>query len=118
MTRRSPSVMGFYKETDGPVNMVSRVRADSLGLYVHLPSHLRNRLEVVVGNRLEVQLEQVHADGTMPREIRADALLEVKGYWHELYLPDEVVTRYGIHCHDLLQMTLYRIHQHGRMFKV
>ncbi|MCA1792848.1 MAG: hypothetical protein LC660_03065 [Desulfobacteraceae bacterium] len=118
MTRRSPSVMGFYKETDGPVNLVSRVRTDSLGLYLHLPSHLRNRLEVVVGNRLEVLLEQTHSDANMSRAINADALLEVKGYWHEMYLPYDVVTRYCIRCNDLLQMTLYRIHQHGRVFDI
>lgn len=118
MTRKSPSVMGFFKEADGPEAIVSRVHADPTGLYVHLPSHLRNRLEVVVGNRLEVLLEQVHAGADMPRQIHADALLEVKGYWHELYLPDEVVTRYGIHCHDLLQMKLCRIHQHGRIYDV
>jgi len=110
--------MGFYKEADGPVKMVSRVYADSTGLYVHLPSHLRNRLEVVVGNRLEVLLEQVHSDLNVPREIRTDAVLEVKGYWHEMYLPDDVVKSYSIRCNDLLQMTLYRIHQHGRMFDI
>jgi len=118
MTRKSPSVMGFFKESDGPETLVSRVHADPAGLYVHLPSHLRNRLEVVVGNRLEVLLEQVLSGADIPREIHAHALLEVTGYWHELYLPDEVVTRYGIRCHDLLQMTLCRIHQHGRIYDV
>lgn len=118
MTRKSPSVMGFFKEGDGPETIVSRVHADPAGLYVHLPSHLRNRLEVVVGNRLEAVLEQVHSGTDNPREIHADVLLEVTGYWHELYLPDEVVTRYGIRCQDLLQVTLYRIHQHGRMVNI
>lgn len=118
MTRKSPNVMGFFKEADGPETIISRVHTDPAGLYVHLPSHLRNRLEVVVGNRLEVLLEQVHSGADMPREIHADALLEVKGYWHELYLPDEVVARYGIRCHDRLQMTLYRIHQHGMIYDV
>lgn len=118
MTRRSPSVMGFFKEVDGPATIVSRVYADAAGMYVHLPSHLRNRLEVVVGNRLEVLLEQVHADGTVPREIKTAALLEVKGYWHEMCLPDDVVTKCRIRCSDLLKMTLYRIHQHGRRLDV
>lgn len=118
MTRKSPSVMGFFKEGDGPETIVSRVHADPAGLYVHLPSHLRNRLEVVVGNRLEVLLEQVHSGVDMPREIHTDALLEVKGYWHELYLPDDAVKTCGIRCHDLLKLTLYRIHQHGRMVTV
>ncbi len=110
MTRKSPSVLGFFKEGDGPETIVSRVHADSAGLYVHLPSHLRNRLEVL--------LEQVHSGADMPREIHTDALLEVKGYWHELYLPDEVVKTCGIRCHDLLKLTLYRIYQHGRIITV
>lgn len=118
MTRRSPSVMGFFKEADGPATIVARVYADAAGLYVHLPSHLRNRLEVVVGNRLEVLLEQVHSDMNISREIRTDALLEVKGYWHEMYLPDDVVTKYRIHHRDQLQLTLYRIHQHGRILDI
>ena len=110
--------MGFYKENEGPVRMLSKVYADTTGLYVHLPSHLRNRLEVVVGNRLEARLEQILSDTNRPDIIGFDAVLEVKGYWHEMYLPDDVVTKYCIRCHDLLQMTLYRIHQHGRIFDV
>lgn len=118
MSPEPPSVMGFYKETDGPVKMVSRVYADPTGLYVHLPSHLRNRLEVVVGNRLEARLEQMLSDTNRPEIIGIDAVLQVKGYWHEMYLPDDVVTRYRIRCNDLLHMTLYRIHQHSRIFNI
>ncbi len=110
--------MGFFKEADEPVKISSRVYADQTGLYVHIPSHLRNRLEVVVGNRLEARLEGIESDTDRCETIGIDAVLEVKGYWHELYLPDDVAEKYRIHCNDMLHMTLYRIYQYDRVFDI
>jgi len=72
-----PSAMGFYKESDGPEEMSSRVYADPTGLYLHIPSHIRNRLEVVVGNRIEGRLDRLERDGGESRSIQADTAFEV-----------------------------------------
>jgi len=43
-----PSVLGFYKENHGPEKLIVPICGDSLGLYVEVPTHLHNCLEVVV----------------------------------------------------------------------
>lgn len=82
-----PSVLGFYKETPGAAQMTSRVYADSEGFYVHLPSHLRNRLQVVVGNRIEGRFERIETGEGECISVQHDAIFEVRGYWHEMRLP-------------------------------
>lgn len=107
--RPLPSVLGFYKESKGPVEMTSRVYADQAGLYLHIPSHIRNRLEVVVGNRIEGRLERLESDGGESRSIQADTVFEVKGYWHEMRLTDDVVKRFEIREGDALYLFLDRV---------
>ena len=114
----TPSVMGFYKASKGPVEMASRIYSDQTGWYVHIPSHLRNRLEVTVGNRIEGRLDRIETDGETSRPMHVDAVLEVKGYWHEMHLPNEVVSKWGIRRGDTLHLTLHRIIRYGRVMDV
>ena len=113
-----PSVMGFYKESDGPVELASRVYADPTGMYLHIPSHIRNYLEVVVGNRIEGRLDRIETNNGESRSMQADAVLEVKGYWHEIYLPENMVTRFGIRSGDIIHLTLHRIVRYGQVVDV
>jgi len=105
--------MGFYRETPGPVQIRSSVYADGVQVYVHIPSHLRNRLEVVVGHRMEGRIDRIESAGGMTRSIDAAVSLQVMGYWHELHLPDDVVQQFGIRPGDQAWITIHRIVRHG-----
>jgi hypothetical protein len=110
--------MGFYKESDGSVEMTSRVYSDQTGFYLHIPCHIRNLLEVAVGNRIEARLDRIETSGGESRSMQADALLEVKGYWHEMYLPDNMAPRFGILSGDTVHLTLHRIARYGQVVDV
>ena len=118
MKQAELSVLGFYREHPGPAEMTSRVYADSQGLYLHLPSHLRNRLEVVVGNRIEGRIEQIETGGGECMSVQHDVTFEVEGYWHEMRLPAAVAERFDLRCGDVIHLTLMRISRFGEVSKI
>jgi len=76
---------------------VALVKGDPPQLYIEIPSEIRNRVEIVVGNRIRCIVKGiVDKEGNTMSEIDQEALWEVIGYWHELYIPPEDASRYGL----------------------
>ncbi len=111
--RGHPSVLGFYKESDGPEKLLAQVHGDSSALYVDMPTHLRNRLEVVVGSRFVGKLIRVIKENGERLDIQAEGVFEVKGYWNEMHLPDEMVRKYRLKQGDSAEFILRQIINHG-----
>jgi len=113
MTKKEPKVMGFYKE-EGDEVLIGELKGDQEGLYIELPSGFRNRMEIVVGNKMRIFLDSlISRDGQVLREIKKSLMGEVIGYWNELHLPLEEISRYGIQKGDLLKLTVESVIQHG-----
>jgi len=111
--KKHPSVLGFYKENHGPEELIATTCGDSSGLYVEVPSHLRNRLEVAVGSRFVGKFIRTIEKNGEKIHIQAKGIFEVKGYWNEMHLPDLMVQRFGIKKGDSLKFVLHQIINYG-----
>jgi len=113
MTRKEPKVMGFYKE-EGDDLLIGELKGDQDGLYLELPSGFRNRMEVVVGNKVRVLLDSViDKNGQVLREINKEVMGEIIGYWNELHIPRQEIFQYGLKKGDGLKLIVKSVIQHG-----
>ncbi|MGB9627146.1 MAG: hypothetical protein ACPL6D_00675 [Thermodesulfobacteriota bacterium] len=119
MNRREPKVLGFYKETEGDEVMIGELKEDKDDFYVELPSGFRNRMEIVVGNKIRILLDSiVDKNDHVLREIKKEIICEVIGYWNELHIPMEEVSEYGLKKGDVLRLILKSVIQFGEERKV
>jgi FKBP-type peptidyl-prolyl cis-trans isomerase 2 len=99
--------LGFYKEKAGFEEIVALVKGDPLQLYIEIPSRIRNRMEIVVGNRIRCIVKDIiDKEGNSVAEVNQETLWEVMGYWHELYIPPEDASRYGVKKNDYARLVL------------
>ena len=113
MTRKEPKVMGFYKE-EGDGEFIAKLKGDTEDFYVEISSGFRNRMEVVVGNKVRVFLDSViDKNENVLREIKKEVICEVIGYWNELHIPREEIDRYGFKKGDVLRLILKSVIQYG-----
>lgn len=111
------SVLGFYKE--GVDRVVLRVMGDGSSLYVEIPSHLRNRAEIVVGSRLKGKLKKIYRTGKKEEErVNQDFDWEIEGYWHELHIPRDEAHTLNINPGDYLELVFERVVNYGEEFKL
>lgn len=114
MTRKEPKVLGFYKEEDGYGELTGGLKGDHDGFYVEISSGFRNRMEVVVGNKVRVIVDSViDKNGNVLKEIKKEVICEVIGYWNELHIPREEIDRYGFKKGDVLRLILKSVMQFG-----
>ena len=105
--------MGFYKEVGDDI-LIGELKGDRDGLYIELPSGFRNRLEIVVGNKIRFILDAIVGQGGQSlRDIKKEVMGEVIGYWNELHLPQEDISRYNIQKGDKLRLMVKSVIQHG-----
>ncbi len=89
--------------------LTARIYGDDDGLFVYLPSAIRNRYEVVVGDRFYCVLRAVsQSDDRGMREVAHEGWWEIKGYWHELHIPPELVSELGLRPGHHLSLCLVR----------
>ena len=113
MNLKEPKVLGFYKE-EGDEIIVGELKGNDEGLYLELPSGIRNRLEIVVGNRIRFFLEAIlDKNGNISREIKKEIVGEVIGYWNELHLRSEEVRKCSLNRGDILKICLKSVIQFG-----
>lgn len=113
MARKVPKVMGFYKE-EGDEIFYGELKEDQDSLYVELPSGFRNRMEIVVGNKIKIFLDSiVDKDDNVFREIKKEVTGEVIGYWNELHIPLSELSEYGLKKGDILRIVLKSVIQFG-----
>lgn len=103
----SLSVLGFYKEKEGAEDIVALIKGDPSGFYIEIPSRIRNRMEIVVGNRIRCVVKGI-ADkmGGPLTEVNQEIVWEVVGYWHELCIPPEEVNKYGFKKNSYARLIL------------
>jgi len=105
--------MGFYKE-EGDDVLVGELKGDRDGLYIELPSGFRNRMEIVVGNKVRVVLDSViDQDGQALKDIKKEMMGEVIGYWNEIHIPRQEIFQYGLKKGDGLKLIVKSVIQHG-----
>lgn len=118
MTGKEPKVMGFYKE-EGDDILIGELKGDPDGLYVEIPSGFRNRMEMVVGNKMRVLLDSViDQDGQVFKDIKKEVIGEIIGYWNELHIPRQEIFQYGLKKGDGLKLIVKSVIQHGVERKV
>lgn len=118
MTRKEPKVLGFYRE-EGDGELIGELKGDQDGLYIELPSGFRNRMEIVVGNKVRIFLDSVtHKDGNILREIKKEVICEVTGYWNELHIPRQEIFQYDLKKGDVLKLIVKSVIQFGTERKV
>lgn len=101
------SVLGFYKEKVGSEEIIALIKGDQPDLYVEIPSEIRNRMEIVVGNRMRCVVKGiVDKEGNPVTEINQETIWEIIGYWHELYIPPEDATRFELKKNDYIRLIL------------
>ncbi len=99
--------MGFYKEKAGSEEIVALVKGDPPQLYIEIPSGIRNRMEIVVGNKIRCIVKDiVDKEGNPIAEVNQETLWEVMGYWHELYILPEDASRYELKKNDYARLIL------------
>jgi hypothetical protein len=114
MTRKEPKVLGFFKEEEGNEELTRKLKGDHDGFYVEISSGFRNRMEVVVGNKVRVIVDSViHKNGNVLKEIKKEVICEVIGYWNELHIPQEEICRYGLKKGDEIKLILKSVIQFG-----
>ena len=106
------SVLGFYKERRRD-EVALEVKKEGGSYFVEIPSHFRNRLEIVVGSRLRGFVHQIRRrDGDeFGCEERID--WEIVGYWHELHIPQGFVERFGLREGDFLEIVFESVVNFG-----
>ncbi|NWG04223.1 MAG: hypothetical protein HXY44_15325 [Syntrophaceae bacterium] len=118
MIKKEPKVLGFYKE-EGDEVLIREPKGDPDTFYFELPSGFRNRMEVVVGNKVKVIVDSViDKEGIVLKEIKKEIIGEVIGYWNELHIPREEVSGYGLKKGDVLRLILKSVIQFGEERKV
>lgn len=111
--REYRSVLGFYKERDED-EVILEVKDDGSSLYVEIPTHLRNRAEIVVGSRLKGLLKALYRKGGRERIGLERAFdWEVEGYWNELHIPREDAEALGLEAGDYLELAFERAVNYG-----
>jgi hypothetical protein len=106
-------VLGFFKE-EGDERFTAELKGDMESSYVEIPSGIRNRLEIVVGNILRVFLDSVvDKNGKVLKEINKEVKCEIIGYWNELHIPQKVVYELNLKKGDILNLVLKSIIQFG-----
>ncbi|HAP31868.1 MAG TPA: hypothetical protein DCQ14_02245 [Firmicutes bacterium] len=113
-------VMGFYKETEGPEELTLEIIRGAGGeLYVEIPTGLRNRMEIVVGNLIKcIVAGIVDEKGHYTRTIMGDVVWEIVGYWNELHLAEADIQQYGLKQGDRIKLVLKSAVQHGQEFPI
>lgn len=113
------SVLGFYKEKTGSEEIVALIKGSSPELYVEIPSGIRNRMEIVVGNKIRCVVKSiVDEDGNPITEINQETLWEVIGYWHELYIPPEDASKYGLRKNSYARLVLKSVVRDGEEVEI
>lgn len=111
------SVLGFYKE--GEDRVVLKVMGDGSSLYLEIPSHLRNRAEVVVGSRLKGKLKKIYRTDTKQGEkVDREFDWEVEGYWNELHIPRDEANALKIRPGDYLELVFQKVVNYGEEFEL
>ncbi|MCL0079098.1 hypothetical protein M1O56_05495 [Dehalococcoidia bacterium] len=122
------SVLGFYKERRRD-EVALEVQKEGGSYFVEIPSHLRNRLEIVVGSRLRGfvhqirrrdqgsgirgQLAEVGGLGTVNCQLPTAIDWEIVGYWHELGIPEGFVERFRLRQGDFLEIAFESVVNYG-----
>ncbi|HIE48042.1 TPA: hypothetical protein EYP84_04035 [Candidatus Bipolaricaulota bacterium] len=108
------SALGFYKERPRD-RMVLEVKDDGSSLYLEIPTHLRNRVEIVVGSRLKGRLRYLYRRGGREK-IKIDEPFdwEVVGYWNELHIPPSEASRLGLQRGDYVELVAEKIVNYGQ----
>ncbi|MCX8118113.1 MAG: hypothetical protein N3G78_09295 [Desulfobacterota bacterium] len=111
------SDLGFYKEFDQD-RVVLPVKEDGGLYYVEIPSHLRNRLELVVGSRLKGWLEKVQPRKGKAQTLKRKIDWEIVGYWHELHIPQDLVRKLKLKDGDQLTLKFERVVNYGNEIEI
>lgn len=107
------SVLGFYKERDKD-EVILKVKDDGASLYVEIPTHLRNRVEIVVGSRLKGFVKAIYRKGGRERiGLGKPFDWEVEGYWNELHIPCEEAEALGVRAGDYLELVFEKAVNYG-----
>jgi len=96
------------------VALIGELKGDPYGPYAELSSGFRNRMEVVVGNKVRVIVDSViDKNGNILREIKKEIICEVNGYWNELHIPLKEVSEYDLKRGDILKLIMRSVIQFG-----
>ncbi len=114
---RYRSDLGFYKEFDQD-RVILPVKEDGGLYYVEVPSHLRNRLELVVGSRLKGWLERIQPKKGKAQTPKWKIDWEIVGYWHELHIPLDIVKKFKLKDGDQLTLKFEKVVNYGKEIKI
>ena len=108
---RSP--LGFYKEREKD-EVILEVKNDGTSYFVEIPTHLRNRAEIVVGSRVKGSVIGIYKKGGKEKvKLKKPFDWEVEGYWNELHIPKEEATALGIEVGDYLHLEFKSVINYG-----
>jgi len=94
--------------------VVLEVKDDGSSLYLEIPTHLRNRAEIVVGSRLKGRLKRIYRKGGREKiKVEKPFDWEVEGYWNELHIPHEDASKFGIKKGDYLEILFEKVVNYG-----
>ncbi len=111
------SDLGFYKEFEQD-RVILSVKEDGGFWFVEVPSHLRNRLELVVGSRLKGWLERIQPKKGPGSSLKKKIDWEIVGYWHELHIPPDLVKKFKLKDGDQLTLKFESVVNYGKEIKI
>ena len=111
--RQYRSALGFYNERERD-EVILEVKDDGSSLYVEIPTHLRNRAEIVVGSRLKGKIKAIYRRGGREKvRVGRPFEWEVEGYWNELHLSPDDVSALSIAAGDYLELVFEKVINYG-----
>lgn len=90
--------------------VVARIYGDGSELFVYLPAAIRNRYEILVGDRLYCVVQGVSPPNSQGvSEVRHEGWWEIKGYWHELHILPTLVEQFDLRPGQYLTLRLQEV---------
>lgn len=113
------SVLGLYKEKEGAEEIVALIKGEPAGFYIEIPSRVRNRMEIIVGDRVRCVVKGITDKmGRTLAEVNQETVWEVVGYWHELYIPSEEIDKYGFKKDSYARLILKSVIRGGEEVEI
>ncbi|MEM2498170.1 MAG: hypothetical protein QXR81_07345, partial [Candidatus Nezhaarchaeales archaeon] len=98
--------------------IVKRVQASPEGLFIYIPSETRNRYEVDVGDAIRCTLIRLISRRGDRVEVNRSLILEVRGYWNELHLPQEALNGLNVEAGDYVELVLEEVIRGGGRVRI
>ncbi len=100
----------------GAEKLVGEVSGCFPNLFIYLPSELRNKYELAVGDALVCSVSNFYSSEKVSERAEDDRW-HIEGYWNELHIPRKIAEKYRVETGDKLEITIKGIVRQNGSFE-